>query len=264
MKPVAVVTGASSGIGKATAEALLRRGCTVYDLSRRDTDPASGIVHLKTDVTDEESVRAAVQEIVEREGKIDILVNNAGFGISGAVEFTETADAVKLFNVNFFGIVRVTKAVLPYMRKTGSGRIVNLSSVAAIAPIPYQTFYSASKSAVEVYSMALANEVRDFGITVCAVLPGDIRTGFTDAREKSDAGDDVYQGRIGRSVGKMEKDEQNGMSPEKAGKMIAKIALSRRKKPLYTLGFSYKAVAFLVKILPASAVNRLIKVLYAN
>lgn len=263
MKRVVVITGASSGIGKCTSEALVKRGCTVYDLSRRDICE-EGIHHIKTDVTDEGSVSNAIGEIARREGHIDVLVNNAGFGISGAVEFTDTEDAKRLFDVNFFGAVRVTRAVIPHMREAGKGRIVNVSSVAAVAPIPYQTFYSASKSAINAYTMALANEVRDFGISVCTVLPGDIRTGFTGAREKRAEGDELYGGRISRSVEKMERDEQGGMAPEKAARKIANIVLSNRRKPLYTIGLGYQCLSVLIKLLPASLVNRIIKLLYAN
>ncbi len=260
---VVVITGASSGIGKGTAEELVRRGCTVYDLSRRDVF-LEAIHHISTDVTDEESVNRAISEIIAREGKIDVLINNAGFGISGAVEYTETAEAKRLFDVNFFGIVRVTRAVLPFMRSEGKGRVINISSVAAVAPIPYQTFYSASKSAVMTYSMALANEVGDFGISVCTVLPGDIKTGFTAARKKSIIGDDVYNGKISRSVGKMEQDEQKGMSPDVAGRIIATIALSNKRKPVYTIGIGYQVLSVLIKLLPYGLVNGIIKLLYAK
>ena len=156
---VVLLTGGSSGIGQCTARYLAEAGCRVYELSRRDSSQP-GIIHLTCGVTREEQVQAAVKTVAEREGRIDIVVNNAGFGISGAVEFTQTADAQRLLDVNFFGMVRVNRAVLPYMREAGRGRIVNLSSVAAVAPIPFQTYYSASKAAVNAYTMALANEVR--------------------------------------------------------------------------------------------------------
>ena len=263
MKPVAIVTGASSGIGRMTAIALVAKGYTVYDFSRRNV-PNEGILHVTADVTDSDSINRAVQVVLQAEGHIDLLVNNAGFGISGAVEFTNTEEVTRLFDVNFFGTVRVVRAVLSQMRQQGSGRIVNISSVAAICPIPFQTFYSASKSAIMTYSMALANEVRDFGITVCAVLPGDIKTGFTNARAKSEHGDDVYNGRIARSVSRMEHDEENGMSAVVAGRVIAAIASGKSKKPLHTLGFGYRFIAVLVKLLPAALVNRLIKILYAK
>ena len=236
---VAIVTGGSSGIGRCTATALAQSGCVVYELSRRDI-PLKGVKHLNTDVTDEISVTAAINQIAQEQGKIDIVVNCAGFGISGAVEFTELSDAKRQFDVNFFGMVNVNKAVLPYMRRNGGGRIVNISSVAAVAHIPFQTYYSASKAAIESYTCCLANEVKPFGISVTCVQPGDIATGFTDARRKSAAGDDIYNGRISRSVAGMEKDEQNGMRPETAGRYIAKISLRKNAKPIYTLGMGYK------------------------
>lgn len=149
----------------------------MYELSRR-AQGVEGLHHISADVTKEESVRAAVEQIMAREGRIDILVNNAGFGISGAVEFTSTEDAKSLFDVNFFGMVNMNRQVVPIMREAGRGRIVNLSSVAAPVPIPFQTYYSATKAAVNAYTMALANELRPFGVTVCAVMPGDIHTGL--------------------------------------------------------------------------------------
>ena len=151
---VVLLTGGSSGIGQCTAQSLVKAGCRVYELSRRDSSQP-GITHLACDVTREDQVQAAVKTVLDREGRIDVVVNNAGFGISGAVEFTKTEDAQRLLDVNFFGMVRVNRAVLPHMRKAGGGRIVNLSSVAAVAPIPFQTYYSASKAAVNAYTMAL-------------------------------------------------------------------------------------------------------------
>lgn len=260
---VAIVTGASSGIGRYTAAALSNAGCTVYDLSRRSI-PANGITHLPCDVTNENDVLSAVEKIKNRHNKIDIVINCAGFGISGAVEFTKAEDAKAQFDVNFFGMVNVNKAVLPIMRENGGGRIVNISSVAAVAHIPFQTYYSASKAAIESYTCALANEVKPYSITVTAIQPGDICTGFTKARQKSFDGDDIYGGRISRSVAGMEKDEMKGMKPETAGSYIAKIALKNKVKPLYAIGFSYKAVCLLCKIFPCSVRNSIIGMLYAK
>lgn len=260
---VAIVTGGSSGIGRCTAEALRDKGCTVYEISRRD-HPPEGVIHLTADVTDEGAVRAAVRAVLEREGHIDIVVNCAGFGISGAVEFTESADAKAQLEVNFFGMVHVNRAVLPIMREAGQGRIVNISSVAAVADIPFQTYYSVSKAAINSYTCGLANEVRPFGISVAAVMPGDIRTGFTDARAKSAAGDEAYGGRISRSVAGMERDEQKGMSPAQAGGYICKIALKKRVKPLYAIGFGYKCICVLCKVLPCSLRNWVVGLLYAG
>ena len=263
MNKVVIITGGSSGIGLCTAAALRDRGCKVYELSRRDSE-VTGITHIKCDVTDEAQIAAAVGQVMAENGRIDILINNAGFGISGAVEFTDTTDVRRLFDVNFFGMVRMNRAVLPLMRQQGGGRIVNLSSVAAPVPIPFQTYYSAGKAAVNSYTMALSNEVKPFGISVCAVMPGDIKTGFTSARQKNIAGDDIYGGRITRSVAGMEKDEQTGMDPAKAGAFIASVALKNSRKPLYTIGFGYKCAVFLTKILPARWLNALIGQLYAK
>ena len=262
-KKVAIVTGASSGIGRNTAKALSAEGCIVYDLSRRNI-PNENINFIKTDVTDEENVKASVKLIIEKEGAIDIVVNCAGFGISGAIEFTSTDTAKAQFEVNFFGLVNVNKAVIPYMRKRGSGRIVNISSVAAVAHIPFQAYYSASKAAIESYSCALDNELKPFGISVTAIAPGDICTEFTSARKKCFEGDDVYGGRISRSVAGMESDEQKGMNPQYAGKYIAKIAMKNKVKPIYAIGFTYKCVCVLCKIVPCGIRNKIIGMLYAK
>ena len=261
---VAVVTGGTSGIGKATALALKKAGCTVYELSRR-ADGVEGLRHISADVTDEAAVNAAVAQIMAEAGHIDLLVNNAGFGISGAIEFTAPEDAKKLFDVNFFGMVNMNRAVVPLMRAAGHGRIVNLSSVAAPVPIPFQAYYSATKAAVNAYTMALANELRPFGVTVCAVMPGDIKTGFTAARHKIIDGDDIYQGRIGRSVQRMEHDEQTGMDPAKVGRYIAAVASREGSHhPLYATRIDYKFFVFLTKVLPARFLNWLIYQLYGK
>ncbi len=262
MHDTAIVTGGTSGIGLCTARALRDRGMTVYVLSRRPFSE-KGLHHVCADVSDEKQCLQAVEEILKKEGEIELLVNCAGFGISGAIEFTELSDAKKQMNVNFFGTVNMTRAVLPQMREQKRGRIVNISSVAAPAAIPFQAYYSATKAAINAYTAALANEVRPYGITVTAVQPGDIATGFTAAREKSIAGDAEYGGRISKSVAKMEHDEQNGMKPEAAGAYVAKVAMKKHPKPLYTIGFSYKAICVLLKLLPCRLANWLIGKLYA-
>jgi NAD(P)-dependent dehydrogenase (short-subunit alcohol dehydrogenase family) len=262
-KKIAVLTGGTSGIGMQTALALKNAGYTVYELSRR-AQGVEGLNHLVADVTDEAAVKKAVDEIVAREGKIDVLVNNAGFGISGAVEFTKTEDAKRLFDTNFFGMVNMNHAVVPVMREAGQGRIVNISSVAGQIPIPFQTYYSAAKAATNSYTMALANELRPYGITVCAVQPGDIKTGFTKAREKTVDGDDVYGGRIGRSVSHMEHDEQTGMDPAVAGKFIANVAMKKKVSPIYTIGASYSFLTFLTRLMSWKTMNSIIGAIYAK
>ena len=263
MGKVAIVTGGSSGIGRAAAEYLAAHGCTVYEFSRSGEDNGS-IRHITADVTDEESVRSAVKEVMDAEGRIDILVNNAGFGISGAVEFTPVEEAQRQLDVNFWGMVRATRAVLPYMRARGEGRIVNTSSVAAVTPIPFQTYYSVSKAAINSFTMALQNEVRPYGVTVCAVMPGDTHTGFTDARHRRFDGDEVYGGRIARSVARMERDERTGGSPDKVGEALARAALAERAPILSAVGVGYKCAAVLMRVLPTAAAERILGLLYAR
>lgn len=263
MNKVAIVTGGSSGIGLCTARRLAGAGYTVYELSRSGQDE-NGVRHLTANVTQQEQVERAVAQVLEREGRVDLVVNCAGFGVSGAVEFTPLADAKAQFDVNFFGMVAVNQAVLPVMRRSGGGRIVNVSSVAAPAAIPFQTYYSASKAAVNSYTCALANEVRPFGVSVTAVQPGDIRTGFTAARRKTLAGDGEYSGRITRSVARMERDEQRGMSPDRAARRICQVAGKRRVKPLYAIGFSYQLICVLCQLLPCRLRNWIIGLLYGG
>ena len=260
---VAVITGGSSGIGLNAARALRDRGLKVYELSRRAENAEPGVTHLQADVTDEAQVDAAVAEILRREGHIDILINNAGFGISGAIEFTPTQEARRQFDVNFFGMVNMNRAVLPVMRQQG-GRIVNMSSVAAPIAIPFQAYYSASKAAVRTYSLALASEVRPFGIEVCVIMPGDIATGFTTARRKSCDGDDVYHGRIARSVAVMEHDEQTGMTAEFAGQFVARCSTQKRAKLICTMGHKYALFVFLMRILPIGLTTRIVGRIYAS
>ena len=264
MCKVAIVTGGTSGIGRATALALQADGWTVYELSRR-AEGMADVRHIVADITKEETLSAAVAQVMAEEGRIDLVINNAGFGISGAIEFTATEEARRLFDANFFGMVRMNRCVIPLMRAQGSGRIINLSSVAAPVPIPFQAYYSAAKAAVNDYTMALANELRPFGVTVCAVMPGDIHTGFTAARKKVAEGDAIYHGRISRSVQRMEHDEETGMDPAKAGAYIAAVALrDGNRHPLYALRFDYKFFTFLAKVLPARFLNWLIYCLYGK
>ncbi len=261
MGRVVVITGGSSGIGRAAAGMFAARGDVVYELSRGGQG-APGVRHLTADVTDQAQVDAAMAQVGVEQGRIDLLVNNAGMGISGAIEFTPEEHARKIIDVNFFGTFHCCKAALPYLRKSGNPRIVNTSSVAAPVAIPFQAFYSASKAAVNSLTLALANEVRPQGIKVCAVMPGDARTGFTAARQKSTAGQEIYGAQIERAVGAMEKDELGGMPPEVVAAVLLKAADARSPRPLYTAGTKYKFFVLLAKFLPARALNWLVGKVY--
>ena len=261
MKRVCILTGGSSGIGLATAELLAKEGFTVYELSRSGKD-AANIVHLTADVTDAAQVRGAVAQVLAAEGQIDLLVCNAGFGISGAVEFTDPADAYAQLNVNFFGALHCIQAVLPTMRAQRAGHIVLVSSVAAPIAIPFQAFYSATKSATNSLMLSLRNELKPFGVQVCAVMPGDVKTGFTAARKRSLAGEEVYGKALERAVAVMEHDEQNGMPPLLVAKAILRAANEKRPRALRTVGAQYKIFVVLAKLLPASWTNALVGMIY--
>lgn len=258
---VVVITGASKGIGRATAEYLKEKGYVVYGLSRTKPDDID-FNHFTCDVTDYEKFRNILAEIKEKEGHIDVLVNNAGMGISGAIERSNPDDVARLFNINVNALINLTAITLPYLRES-KGRIVNVGSVAGPIPIPFQSCYSASKSAVETFSLALDMEVREYGVRVTCVRPGDTKTSFTDNRVKTQIDDDeVYGKRIARSVSKMEKDEQNGVPPVNVSKVILK-AIKKKHPPLVvTVGFGYKFLCGLAKILPNSMKNKIIKLLY--
>lgn len=264
MKQVVIITGGSSGIGLRTAQRFRKAGWRVYEFSRRDVAHQDGIVHITADVTDEAAVSNAVSLVEKREGRVDLLICNAGFGISGAAEFTENREAKGLLEVNLFGMVNIVKAVLPIMRRQGSGKILCISSIAAAVSIPFQAWYSVSKSAVNAYANALREEVHPFGIQVCAILPGDINSGFTGSRKKSPVGDDVYQGRIARSVAVMEHDEETGMSTQQAAERIFSVASKRRLKPSYAVGLSYSFVMLLTRILPSRVISWIIRNNYAK
>lgn len=264
MNQVVIITGGSSGIGLSTARRFRASGYRVYEFSRRDVEHPDGIVHRKVDVTDEAAVAQAVSLVEEKEGRVDLLICNAGFGISGAAEFTENRDAKRLLDVNLFGMVNSVKAVLPIMRRQGRGKIICISSIAAAVSIPFQAWYSVSKSAVSAYANALREEVYPFGIQVCAILPGDIKSGFTASREKSPAGDDIYGGRIARSVAVMEHDEEYGMSAEQAAQRIFSVAEKKHLKPNYAVGLPYSVVMLLTRILPSRMLSWIVRMNYAK
>src|SRR5437764_11795776 len=177
---IALVTGASSGIGEATAERLAKAGYKVYGTSRRGARPGQrSFEMLALDVTSDESVEGAVSEVMRRDGRIDLLVNNAGFGVApGGAEESSIEQARSIFETNFFGLVRMTRAVVPHMRRQRSGRIINIGSVLGLLPMPYGALYAATKHAVEGYSESLDHELRTRGIRVAVIEPAYTKTQF--------------------------------------------------------------------------------------
>lgn len=261
MNKVLVITGGSSGIGKATAERFAREGWRVFELSRHG-ESHGGIVHIYCDVTDPVSSRSAIECVLQHTDHIDVLISNAGCGISGSIEFTPPEEAHRQMDVNFFGALNTVQAVLPQMRKQQYGRIIFTSSVAAEVAIPYQAFYSASKAAINSLAMALLNEVREFGISVSCLMPGDVATGFTAARAKSELGVDVYK-HLHHAVANMEHDEQHGMTPEEMASDFWHIANKKYPAPLYVGGASYGLLCFIKRFMPQRFVNWVLNKLYA-
>jgi NAD(P)-dependent dehydrogenase (short-subunit alcohol dehydrogenase family) len=221
---VIVVTGASAGIGLATADRLHAAGWTVIGASRRGTSPGTW-EPLVMDVDDDASVADGMAGVVTRHGRLDAVVACAGWGLAGSVEQTPIADARDQLETNFWGAVRVVQSALPLFRTSGGGRIVLVSSIGGMLGIPFQAFYSASKFAMEGYGEALAYEVAPFGIHVTMVEPGNVRTDFTSSRRDVAVpeGPDAYAAASAKAVEKMESDERNGVPPDDVARVVAKV-----------------------------------------
>lgn len=254
MNQVIVITGASSGFGKATAERLATKGHSVYGISRRKMEH-SAIKSLQADVCDAASVAAAVQEVIAQEGRIDVLINNAGMGIGGALELATQEEIRLQMDTNFMGCVNLCQQVLPQMRKQGHGKIINISSIGGVMGLPYQGFYSASKFAIEGFTEALSAEVKRFGITVTMVEPGDFATGFTASRRNSEATlKDASYGPVFRhSLELIEKEENGGLKPEKMAQRIEQIVNCRRPRLRYVVAnLEQWASVVLKRIIPGN------------
>lgn len=257
---VAFVTGASSGIGKATAMTLHAKGYAVYAGARRvermkDLKQA-GLHVLHLDVSDEKSMKNAVQTIIKNEGRIDVLVNAAGYGSFGSLEDTKLAEARYQFDVNVFGLARLTQLVLPTMRKARSGKIVNISSIAGKSGQPFGSWYTASKFAVEGLSESLAYEVSPFNIDIIIVEPGLIKSEWSDiavANLLENSGKTAYtagaksHAKTLRSFGK---EGTQGSPPQVIADVIAKAISKRKPRLRYTAGHNARPIMFIRKLLP--------------
>lgn len=262
-KKVVIITGASSGIGSAVAKYFAEKGCIVYGLSRR-TFSEKNIISLSCDVTDSNQAKMTIEKIFKKENRIDLLINNAGFGISGSVE-NETAENIEnLFKVNFLGAVNMTQAVLPYMRNQKFGKIINTSSVAGIIPIPFQSYYSATKASIDIWAKALRLEVKPYNIDICNVLVGDTKTNFTAHRVKNERdANSVYAEVVEKSIAKMEHDEQNGKDPVTVAKVMYKMFMRKKMPATKTVGMQYKLILFLEKLLPQRVMLYIVSKLYS-
>ncbi|MBR6253067.1 MAG: SDR family NAD(P)-dependent oxidoreductase [Clostridia bacterium] len=261
-KKVIVISGASSGIGLTTANYFLENGWVVYGIARKPSEEIKAdFNYYQGDICDSTLMQKIAKEIFDKEGQIDILFNNAGFGISGAIEFTEKEKVEKIFDVNTIAQIDMCKIYIPYLRKT-KGKIIFTSSVAAPAAIPFQACYSATKAAIESFALALSKEVRNQGIKIACVRPGDIKTGFTEARDKNEQTSENYGDIIEKKTSNMEKCENNGMQPITVSKLVYKVA-NRKNPPLISsVGLGYKCISSMLKIVPVRWSNYLVYKFY--
>jgi NAD(P)-dependent dehydrogenase (short-subunit alcohol dehydrogenase family) len=234
---VVLITGASSGFGKAIAEALHARGFCVYGTTRAVPAPETDGSYrsITMDVDSDRTVAEGIERILLEQGRIDVLVNNAGFGVAGAIEDTTVEEARAQLETNFLGTHRLCRAVLPSMRKQRSGRIVNISSLAGLVSVPFQAFYCATKFAVEAYTEALRMEVRPFGIHVSMVEPGDFATGFTARRHMVHASGpaSAYDERCRAAVGRMAEDELGNSDIGPVVRKLVAVVESERPRLRY-------------------------------
>ena len=268
---VVLITGASSGFGRASAEHLARRGYRVYGTTRNEK-AADGSEHsandnssfkmFPMDVRQDESVQQGIETILSQKGRLDILINNAGYAIAGSVEDCSMEEVKDQFETNLFGVWRVCRAALPQMREQGSGTIINISSLAGLMALPFQAAYCASKFAVEALTETLRMEVRPFGIKVCLVEPGDFNTNLTDNRIKYGQfdQDSAYHKYYTKALGVIEHSELNGPSPDKIAGLIEHIINQPNPRLRYTAGLlSQRMGALIRRITPGRFMEWVIK-----
>ena len=254
---IALVTGASSGIGEATAKRLAMAGYKVYGTSRRGTQAGQRVFQmLPLDVTRDDSVETAVREVLRLEGRIDVLVNNAGFGVApGGAEESSIEQARSIFETNFFGIVRMTRAVVPHMRRRGRGRIINIGSVLGLLPAPYMALYAASKHAIEGYSESLDHELRTWGIRVSVIEPAYTKTQFDANLLEPDAKLDEYR-EVRAALGDRLKEVMAAADqPDVVADVVLQAVSAARPKLRYTAGGLALRLRLLRRFAPAGLVD---------
>lgn len=258
---IALVTGASSGIGAATAERLAVAGYKVYGTSRRGNQTRQrSFDMLPLDVTSDESVAAAVDEVIRREGRIDLLVNNAGFNLAAAgAEESSIQQAQSLFDTNFFGIVRMTRAVAPHMRKQRSGRIINIGSILGFLPAPYMALYAATKHAVEGYSESLDHELRHWGVRVSVIEPAGTTTNIDANAPEADAKLAEYTEWRTIAAESLTALITNGDHPSVVAEVVLKAAEATCPKHRYTAGQAAWRLRLIRRVAPASIVDAAIR-----
>lgn len=255
--PVVLITGATSGIGRATVRLLAASGYRVFGTSRRPAaDTLDGYELLPLEVTSDDSVTRCVETLLERTGgRVDVLVNNVGTGILGAAEESSVEQVKTLFDVNFFGAVRMTNAVLPHLRARRSGRIICMSSSGGIVSVPYAGYYCATKHALEAYTQALRQELKPLGIMATVVAPGPVSTPAGDTAMRGDQPVEDYAARRQRTTERYVEAIRGGMPPERVARAILRILRAKSLKPRYVVGGQSRAVSLLRRLLPAGVLE---------
>lgn len=262
---VILITGASSGIGKATAIHLAQKGDIVYGTSRKQWASQAGVRALTMELNHTESIQSCINQIISQEGRIDILINAAGMGVGGPIELTSHQEKSAQIMTNFIGTTNIIETVLPIMRRQSGGKIIVLSSIGGIVGLPYQGYYSASKFALEGYCEALHHEVRRFGIHITLIEPGDFRTEFTDNRVWTKALNEtsVYWKSCQRTATLLEKEERNGLPPTVLAQAIERILTKSHPQLRYVVATPIQKLSvYLKRILPGRLYHRLIDLYY--
>lgn len=262
---VILITGISSGFGLEMARRLRADGHTVYGTVRRDVDQLEGIKYLRADVRNEQDALDAVAAVVNAEGRIDTLICNAGMGIGGPAEFAPEQEINLQMDTNFMGQVRFVKAALPYMRAAGKGRIICFSSLGGRMGLPLQSYYCASKYAIEGWCEALRMEVKNFGVDVVVIEPGDFATGFTGARRKSEVTPEALAAYpfVERTTARLEGEEIGGLKPDFLAGKISRIVASSHPRCRYIVSNLEQRLSVLLKrLLPDSCFDSIMRSYY--
>jgi len=261
MPKVVLITCASSGIGKSIANYLSEKGMIVYGTSRKKEEEFSfPYKMIALDVLDVNSIQKAVSDIIESEGRLDVLVNNAGMGITGSIEDTPTEEMKKVFNTNFFGAIDVMKTVLPQMRKQHSGKIINVTSIAGYMGLPFRGVYSATKGALEIITEATRMEVKQFGVQIVNIAPGDFATNIAAGRYHTPVFENsAYKEKYQENLNLMDSHVNSGMNPKVMAKVVFTIIENKNPKIHYKVGgFMEKFSIVLKRILPDKMYEKLL------
>lgn len=261
MNKVVMMVGASSGIGLASARKFVKNGDIVYNCSRREA-PYEGIKNLTLDIVNTEDIRRCVDTIVENEKRLDIVINAAGFSMAAPLEHVKSDDYRYLFDVNFFGSVELIKAVIPHMRPAG-GRIILISSIGGVAPIPYDPYYSASKAALNIFAESISFELEKQNIFITSLMPGGTKTDFSFKR-KIYKNDEVkeYENDMQSAVSSLQNIEQTGMSAEEVADTVLSISELSNPPLIVSSGIKNKLSYGMYKVLPKKIVHSVIKARY--